>query len=206
MDKGYKLVLLSDMIEELGEKETNSFLSEFSCPKNKDVETFLKKKAILFSKQGTAQTHLVFYVENNQKFFVGYFALAIKNFDIELTNKNLSSKLTKRLNRFVYYDKTNKVNRMSTILIGQLGKNYNNDNNNLITGDKLLRFACDKVKEVQKIAGGKFVYLECEDKSCLTEFYTRNGFLNFGIRKLDRDERDSLSGNYLMQMIKFLGN
>ena len=54
------------------------------------------------------------------------------------------------------------------------------------------------------IAGGKFVYLECEDKPCLTNFYYDNDFINFGKRKLDKDEKDELSGEYLMQMLRFL--
>lgn len=202
MNDGYALVLLSDMLDELGEDETKAILSEFSCPKNKDVETFLKKKAIMFSRQGVAQTHLVFYVKNGEKYLVGYFALAIKLFDIEL--KNLSYGLRRRLKRFVIYDRQAKVYRMSAVLIGQLGKNFKGDNNELITGDKLLDFACRKVKEVQMIAGGKFVYLECEDKPCLTNFYYDNDFINFGKRKLDKDEKDELSGEYLMQMLRFL--
>ena len=202
MNDGYALVLLSDMLDELGEDETKAILSEFSCPKNKDVETFLKKKAIMFSRQGVAQTHLVFYVKNGEKYLVGYFALAIKLFDIEL--KNLSYDLRRRLKRFVIYDRQAKVYRMSAVLIGQLGKNFKGDNNELITGDKLLDFACRKVKEVQMIAGGKFVYLECEDKPCLTNFYYDNDFINFGKRKLDKDEKDELSGEYLMQMLRFL--
>ena len=202
MNDGYALVLLSDMLDELGEDETKAILSEFSCPKNKDVETFLKKKAIMFSRQGVAQTHLVFYVKNGEKYLVGYFALAIKLFDIEL--KNLSYGLRRRLKRFVIYDRQAKVYRMSAVLIGQLGKNFKGDNNELITGDKLLDFDCRKVKEVQMIAGGKFVYLECEDKPCLTNFYYDNDFINFGKRKLDKDEKDELSGEYLMQMLRFL--
>ena len=93
---------------------------------------------------------------------------------------------------------------MSAVLIGQLGKNFSNNDNDLITGDKLLEFACQKVKEVQMIAGGKFVYLECEDKQCLKDFYSKNGFINFGKRWLDRDEKDELSGDYLIEMIKYL--
>ncbi len=204
MNNSYALVLLSDMLEELGEEKTKDILSEFSCDKNKDVETFLKKKAILFTKQGVAQTHLVFYIEEGKKYFVGYFALAIKNFDIEFSRKQLNSKFSRRLHRFAIYDKKSKVNRMSTVLIGQLGKNYSNDNNKLILGDELLELACDKVREVQRIAGGKFVYLECEDKKCLVDFYERNGFTNFGKRPLDKDEIDDFTGKYLIQMIKYL--
>ena len=54
---GYKKILLSDMIEQLGEIETKTILSDFSCPLNKDVETFLRTKAIEFAKQRIASTH-----------------------------------------------------------------------------------------------------------------------------------------------------
>lgn len=192
------------MLNELGENETQKILSEFSCPKNKDVENFLKKKAIMFSKQGVSQTHLVFYVDDTQKHLVGYFALAIKNLDINLTGRKLSSALSKRLHRFATYDKTNKVNRMSALLIGQLGKNFYNGNNKYISGDELLNLACEKVREVQMIAGGKFVYVECEDKECLKNFYFNNGFVLFCKRALDRDEKDDMSGEYLLQLIKYL--
>ncbi len=204
MNNGYALVLLSDMLEELGEERTKSILSEFSCPKNRDVETFLKKKAIMCTRQGVAQTHLVFYVEGNQRLLVGYFALAIKDFFIEFSGRNLTYKMRRRLHRFAIYDKQAKVNRISTILIGQLGKNFANENNKLISGNDLLAMACDKVREVQRIAGGKFVYLECEDVKSLKYFYERNGFTNFGKRMLDKDELDDFSGEYLVQMIKYL--
>lgn len=204
MNNRYSLVLLSDMIEELGEEETKKLLSEFSCPKNKDVETFLKSKAILMSKAGIAQTHLVFMKKDGKLCLVGYFALALKSFEIDFTGRNLNNKMRSKLHRFAVYDKETKVNRMSAILIGQLGKNFFNDYNKLIKGKDLLDMACMQVKEVQKIAGGKFVYLECEDKPKLTLFYQANGFINFGKRNLDRDEKDDFSGRYLLQMIKHL--
>ena len=49
---------------------------------------------------------------------------------------------------------------MSTPLIAQLGKNYQHGYNTLITGDELLKLACDKVKEIQLSLGGRFVYLD----------------------------------------------
>ncbi|HBF3466448.1 TPA: N-acetyltransferase, partial [Clostridioides difficile] len=52
--------------------------------------------------------------------------------------------------------------------------------------------------------GGKIVYLECEDKPKLIEFYKDNGFVDFGKRSLDKDETDSLDGDYLVQMLKYL--
>jgi len=77
-------------------------------------------------------------------------------------------------------------------------------NENLITGDELLKMACDKINEIQLIAGGSIVYIECEDVQKLKEFYLRNGFVEFGRRKLDNDEKDDLSGEYLIQMVKYL--
>ena len=46
--------------------------------------------------------------------------------------------------------------------------------------------------------------MECEDKPELTKFYSSNGFVEFGKRPLDRDEKDDLSGDYLVQMLKDL--
>lgn len=70
-----------------------------------------------------------------------------------------------------------------------------------MTGFKL---ACDKIKSIQDEIGGKVTYLECEDKPKLIEFYESNGFVNFGKRELDKDEKDDLSGQYLIQMLKYL--
>lgn len=47
---GLKIVSLSDLIEKIGEDKTQVVLSDFSCPLNKDVETFLREKSIVFAK------------------------------------------------------------------------------------------------------------------------------------------------------------
>lgn len=57
---------------------------------------------------------------------------------------------------------------------------------------------------MQNIVGGKIVYLECEQKEALIDFYSRNGFVNFGLRTLDKDETDKLSGEALVQMIRYM--
>lgn len=64
--------------------------------------------------------------------------------------------------------------------------------------------AIEKVSEMQMIVGGKTVYLECEDKERLLEFYSRNGFVNFGQRQLENDEIGEMQGEYLIQMLKYL--
>lgn len=56
MSAKYLRVNIEDMIEIYGEDKTKSILADFSCPLNRDVENFLKFKAIEFSKQSIAKT------------------------------------------------------------------------------------------------------------------------------------------------------
>ena len=39
---------LCNILDQLGEDETKNILSSFSCPINKDIENFIKYKAISF--------------------------------------------------------------------------------------------------------------------------------------------------------------
>lgn len=73
----------------------------------------------------------------------------------------------------------------------------------LIKGDELLQLALDKIKQIQKEMGGRFVYLECEDKEFLVEFYQQNGFVKFGNRKKDRDEI-GVEEDYLVQLLRYM--
>lgn len=202
---GYRVVNLALMIEELGEGETKRILSDFSCPLNPDVEFFLSKKAIEFAKQGWAQTHLVFASYKDEWVLVGYFALANKTMTISAkTFAGHSNTLRKRISRFSTYDKDLRAYMISAPLIAQLGKNFTNGYNKLITGDELLSEACEKIGRIQFDLGGRFAYLECEDKPKLKEFYSRNGFCEFDRRMLDRDEIEKLDGKYLVQMLRYI--
>lgn len=200
--KGYQIINLEDMILELGEDMTKHILLNFSCPLNRDVEHFLHNKSIEFSKQSLARTHLVFCSYKSELVLVAYFSLALKFIQVE--PNALSRTQRKRITKFGTFDTNLKKYIISAPLIGQLGKNYKYKNENLITGDELLKMACDKINEIQLIAGGSIVYIECEDVQKLKEFYLRNGFVEFGRRKLDNDEKDDLSGEYLIQMVKYL--
>lgn len=199
---GYKQIVLKEMIEQLGEDMVKLILSNFSCPQNLDVEKFIKDKAIEFSKQNIASTHLVFSEYKEKLELVGYFTLSPKT--VYIKKGNLSNTLKKRVSKFGNYDENIKGYSIPAPLIAQLGKNFTNGLDKLITGDELLKMACDKIKTIQVNMGGKITYLECEDKPKLIEFYKSNGFVNFGKRMLDRDEKDDLSGEYLIQMLKYL--
>ena len=202
MENRYKVVNLNYIISELGEEKSKQILSNFCCPKNKDVEDYIKLKSIEFSKQGLAGIHLVFSIIDDNLSLLGYFALSNKI--ISISSKSLSNTLKKRISKFATYDKETNTYILSSILIGQLGKNYNNGLNEYIKGDELLKIACDKVRETQMDVGGKIVYLECEENEYLMNFYKNNGFISFGKRKLDKDEIETLKGSYLIQFLRYL--
>ncbi len=202
MVTGYNLVRLKDMIDELGEDRVSTILLRFSCPINKDVEYFIHRKAAEFAKQGLAVTYLLFTSYKKEMALIGYFALAHKTMFVH--KKALSKSKLKRIGKFGTLNKDLKCYLISTPLIGQLAKNFTDGLNKMISGDELLKMACDKVSEAHSIIGGKVVYLECEDKDKVIEFYNRNGFVKFGERKLDKDELGKISGEHLVQMFKYL--
>lgn len=198
---GYRLLSLQEIIEELGEGKTKNLLSSFSSPLNPDVEDFLKHKAIDFAKQRIAPTTLVYTSYKDEWVLCGYFAIATKMFTV--TKKCVGANTFKRLKKFGTYNQDYQCCDIPAPLIAQLSKNFNNDYNKLITGDELLKLACNEVQMTQRIIGGKIVYLECEDKPKLIDFYKSNGFRTFAKRNLEKADRDKLSGEYLVQMLKY---
>lgn len=207
MSAKYLRINLEDIIENYGEDRAKAILADFSCELNKDVQNFIRTKAIEFSRQSIAKTQLIYYVENDEdencpKRLVGYFSLTQKS--INISKRALSNKLSGRMRRFARYDFEKCCYILPVILIGQIGKNYKDGNDKYIDGKDLLEFAFQSITLVQKYIGGKFVYLESEDKEKLVEFYKDNGFSQFGKRKLDGDEVD-LDGKYLLQWICYMG-
>ena len=197
---GYNIIRLSEMLEQLGEERVKKILSSFSSPLNEDIEYFLHHKAIEFDIQSISKTHLVFASFKKKPVLVGYFTLAIKYFSI--SKKNTTSNLRRKLNRFGKYNTELKAYNLSAPLIAQLGKNYTNGYDELITGGELLGMAVEVIKDIQLSIGGKIIYIECEDKAKLIDFYEQNGFKQFSERELDRS--DKINGDRLIQMLKVL--
>ena len=71
----YSVILLKELIETKGEETAQSILSTFLCPKNPDIEFFLKNKAIGFELQRISSTHLVFNKNASKPILLGYFTL-----------------------------------------------------------------------------------------------------------------------------------
>ncbi|MBR2800350.1 MAG: N-acetyltransferase [Oscillospiraceae bacterium] len=199
---GYIQMNLRDALAEMGEAAVKAELSHFSCPRNADVEAFIQDKAIEFARQGIAATHLVYRSYRGTPVLVGYYALANKMVSIKAST--LNAKWRSRVNRFARLDLDLKRYMIAMPLIGQLAKNYADGHDSLITGDQLLSFACDKIKEFQLNLSGKMAYLECEDAPGLIAFYERNGFYRFANRNLDGDEIGEQ--RYLVQMIRYFSD
>lgn len=202
MSSGYLCISLLDMIENLGESYVNGILSSFLCPKNHDVEDFLKNKAIVFSQQGISVTHLVFCETSEKLALVGYFCLSPKQ--IVIKKESLNATKRKQIRKFAAVPNHDTEYSVSALLIGQLGKNFTNGYNKLISGDDLLAIAFDKIKSVQGQVGGRLTYIECEDRRKLINFYKNNGFTYFDKRELEGDETDNFKGKYLIQMFKYI--
>lgn len=178
-------------------------ISTFYCPQNPDVEQFLKAKAFDFAKQGITATYLIFAPYKGHPALVGYFALANKYMFVP-KQKIDSRTWRQRISKFGQYNDDMKGYQLSIPLIAQLGKNFHNDYNKLISGDELLKLACDKVKQIQIMLSGKLTYVECEDKECLIQFYTANGFRRIANRYLSKAERRENDNPYLVQLIKYI--
>ena len=54
------IVNILDLIDSIGEEEVQTILSGFSCSKNKEIENFVRKNAVIFAKKKMSVTYLVF--------------------------------------------------------------------------------------------------------------------------------------------------
>lgn len=196
----FKQFNLSNILEQLGEERTKEILSSFFCPLNRDVEDFCRSKAVEFSKRGFAQTYLIFWQEGNEKEFIGYYTIAMRHFAV--CKKHLSNKMFSRVKQHGTYDNSTGEYIISAPLIAQLSKNFADGNDTLISGSEILQMAIERIRKIQQEIGGKFLYLECEEKEKLLKFYEKNNFVSFGRRKLDKDETN-LEGAYLVQLLQY---
>lgn len=181
----------------LGEEDLVQVLSEFSCEKNPDVEMFLKKNAIEFTKKNQSITYIVLSMEEGE--LLGYFTIALK--PLTVRGETVSNTVKKKLLRISELDEETQTYTMSAYLIAQLGKNFTNGANEKITGAELLEAAWSKVEEIQYQAGGVVTFLEANNDAKLLSFYNNNRFVKF-------DTRQTVSKNQepheLVQLLRML--
>ena len=183
--------------EEAGEPALVELLSGFSSPKNKDVEHFLKKSAIEFTKKNQSVTYLVVSAEDVR--LLGYFTLALK--PLTVRGETVSNTMKRKLLRISELDEKSDTYTMSAYLIAQLGKNFSESGGTEITEAELLKLAWDKIKEIQYLGGGIVTFLEAEKEEKLLSFYRDNRFSQFDTRQTASDADES---HELVQLLRLL--
>ena len=183
--------------EEAGEPALLELLSGFSCPKNPDVERFLKKSAIEFTKKNQSVTYLVVSAEDVR--LLGYFTLALK--PLTVRGETVSNTVKRKLLRISELDEKSDTYTMSAYLVAQLGKNFSESEGKDITGEELLKLAWDKIKEIQYLGGGVVTFLEAENEEKLLSFYRGNRFSQFDTRQTASDTNES---HELVQLLRLL--
>ena len=192
----YKIQRLSEVLAiENGERYFNAVVETFKSP-NKDVEHFLKAKAVQATKLNTATTYLV-YIERSaiEIDLVGYFSLAIKM--LTLKKSSLSKSSQRIISRFGYYDDDSESYKIPAILVAQFGKNFSEASVS-ISGSDLMAITLHQVKNALSFLSGKTVFLESEKKEKLIDFYTENGFTVLDNEVLSKNKKE------LMQLYKLL--
>lgn len=183
--------------QEAGEPALVKLLSGFSCPKNPDVERFLKKSAIAFTKKNQSVTYLVFSKDNGK--MLGYFTLALK--PLTIRGETVSNTTKRKLLRISELDESSDTYTMSAYLIAQLGKNYTNGANEKITGKELIELAWTVIEDAQYMLGGIVTFLEAENEEKLLLFYRDNRFSQFDTRQTTSDSDES---HELVQLLRLL--
>ena len=181
----YTTVNILDMIEAIGEESVNLILSDFSCPKNDEIESFIKNNAVDFAKRKMSITHLV--VDERGK-IVAIFTLTHKA--VKIGDEVLSSTLKKKIKRYAQLDESTNSYMVSAFLIAQFGKNYEERDGEAVSGNDLMDIAMEILSDVQHDIGGGVVYLECEENPKLLSFYQNenNCFRIFGERYSDSEK------------------
>ncbi len=171
----------------MGDVLMQSFVANFYCCKDVDIERFVKEKAILFEKLGKSRTYFVIDKEaaDEEIKILGFFSLAISILDVP---QNISNRSRKVLDGWSAKRYGTIVDKIPSILIGQLGKNdlFRDE----LSGAKLFELCLSKIYEGQRIIGGRIIMVECKPEPKLIEYYKNEGFVLINAESND--------GNYKM--------
>lgn len=142
----YLIVSLSDLYDVAKEKVENSFLG-FSW-REKDIEDFLKYKAVDYEYLGRGKTFLVLnedYLDEGELEIIAFLTTAITAIDL--------SELSKSRRKKILDDHPNHLS-IPAFLIGQIGRSdrYTSED---FQGETLLKECCTTLKRAQDIIGVK---------------------------------------------------
>lgn len=161
----YRIIALEDLLScENGEDIFHKAAQNFYCPLNEDVEHFLKQTALTNQRMGISRTSLIYTNNKPEPLLLGYYSLALQVLDLS----NISSKTMRK--KITGFKRENKLGA-AIYLIGQLGKNYNQQANLLITGKEIFMLAMQDILDARSNVGGRIVVVECKNEEHLRNFY-----------------------------------
>jgi hypothetical protein len=160
----YKVAPLRKVMTMYPPERLTNIISSFSCERNKDVESFLKEKAIVQEKKHISRTYLIFTNDRAAE-LVAYFTVAISSMDV--AGLECSNELRKKMNI--------NNNLAQSYLIGQIGKR---DGSQKGLGRSAMLCAIELIKGTNLKAGCRVIRLDC--KPSLVRYYADNGFLVAG--------------------------
>jgi len=179
------MVKRTSLKEIIGTEDELDFLKaieKFNC-QDKEVEKFLKEKALEFDKRNKSRTYLLINTDSTDNIIIlGYFTVTMKSLKL---SPALSKSKIKKIDGF-----RSDIKETEAVLIGQLGKNQ--DYKTQIDGKTILKTAIEIVYATCELIGGRIVFLECADNEKVVRFYEENDFVFL-----------QESGEYL-QMIRYL--
>jgi len=156
----YEITPLNDFLSVFPQEHVSEVLSAFSCKRDKDVESFLKEKAVVQEKKHISRTYLIFSTGPDSE-LLAYFTIAVSS--MNMTGLVCSKELWKKMN----------VNEdvAQSYLIGQMGKR---DGSIPGLGKLALSSAIELIKEANKRVGCRVIRVDC--KPSLIKYYADNGF------------------------------
>lgn len=165
---------LQEIIDQFGrDSEALSVaLSQFSCKRNHDLESFLKERAVTFEKLSKSRTYVYLNDEDDGPFILGFFSLAIKTFEIP---DGVSNRGRMELDGFAAKIKGHPIADIPCYLVGQLGRN-DFVSHDILPGAEILEDALSVIARAQEAVGGRYVLIECVCNKDLVQFYVDNHF------------------------------
>ena len=185
MSPRIRLLKISELEDTVGREALADTLARFSCPLNKEVESYLKdaSKAVQSSRMSSSVTYLAFDSGTND--LLGYFTLMMKAYSVKSDALNSANK--RLISRFSEIDASGNFTA-AVYLIAQFGKNFALPEEDQVEGSELLMAAMDVFCETKSAIGGKLVMVEREvDRPKLLEFYNDNGFKSWTTRRNAKD-------------------
>ena len=149
--KEYIIFSLGDLIKGgYTEEDLSPFFNDFTCEREKDLEMFLRKKAIAYDNSNLGKTSLI--IDKNS-FEQGKLDIMAFFGSVPGRDKLLS---------------------YQAYLIGQLGRSdkYTTDD---ISGEAILNECYAEIRKVQRVVGGRLLLLECREHM-YGLFYQKKGF------------------------------